>query len=85
MSSARAARAALGPAAVVSVAQAVEWLPWRAAEARAWLEAAGVIIRRPGLPAPVVRWGDVLVALAEEREEEARPTPVALPRKKLKG
>jgi hypothetical protein len=75
----------MGASAVFSVAETLEKLPGRDSAWREWLEAQGLIIRRPGLPAPVVRWGDVLVALAEEREEEARPTPVVLPRKKLKG
>lgn len=55
----------LGSAAVLSVADAVRLLPWRDAEARAWLERRHLVLRRPGLPAPTVRWADVLETLGE--------------------
>lgn len=79
-------RLAQGDAAVYSVADAARLLPWRDSDARAWLEKEGLIIRRPGLPGPVVRWRDVVAALLEEVVEEPvrLPTGGSLPRKPLK-
>lgn len=71
------ARLALGPAAVLSIADAVELLPWRDAEARAWLEARGLILRLPDLPGPCVVWGDVLEALRQREVQEAARPPRA--------
>lgn len=71
---------------IFSVAEAARLLPWRKAEAIAWLEREGLIIRRPGLPAPVVRWRDVVAAMPEELQPEPvrRPAGGTLPMKKLK-
>lgn len=60
MTTRRDLRVVLGPAAVLPVAEAVERLPWREAEARAWLVARGLVRARPDLPGPVVVWADVL-------------------------
>jgi hypothetical protein len=56
----RELRVALGPAAVLPVAEAIERLPWREADARRWLHDRGLVRERPDLPGPVVVWADVI-------------------------
>lgn len=80
MTSRRELRVALGPAAVLPVAEAVERLPWGRAAARAWLDARGLVLRRPDLPGPVVVWGRVLAEL-----EIPDVAPVAPPKLRRGG
>lgn len=83
----KADRLAQGRDAVYTVSEAVALIPGRDADVRAWLEARGLIRRKSGLPAPVVRWSDVLLALDEEpaAEEPRAMSALAatLPRKDL--
>lgn len=87
MSTRAKVRRPLSPASVLSVAEAVVELGGRAVDARAWLDARGLVKAGPG-GRRVVVWGRVLDAL---EEDEQRPAPVAvvpqpagrLPRKKL--
>jgi hypothetical protein len=69
----RELRIALGAVAVLPVAEAVERLPWGRAAARAWLDARGLVRRRPDLPGPVVVWADVLDEL--RRTDLPAPPP----------
>lgn len=73
MTSRTADRLQLGAAALLSVADAVALLPWRDSAAREWLEARGLVVRRPDLPGPVVVWGDVVDEL--RRAEAAMVQP----------
>lgn len=71
-----ALRAALGPAAVLTVRDAARLLPVREADARAWLRDAGCV--RMLLGVEVVTWADVLRALpptAGSGEEAVPPRP----------
>lgn len=74
MTSRTPTRLQLGAAAVLSVAEAVALLPWGDSTARQWLKDQGLIIRRAGIPRPVVVWGHVLDALQRVDEPE-QPKP----------
>ena len=75
----------LGAAAVLSPSEAVEALGGRAATAREWLQARGLIRDIPGLGRRVV-WGDVLdeIRLDAARDPEAQPVRGRLPRAVLR-
>ncbi len=77
-------RTSLGAAAVLSVTEAARLLPWRDAEARAWLREKGLVRAVPG-KRPVVLWSEVLDALRgdEEGERVVRRT-ATLPRAGLR-
>lgn len=78
------ARLRLGEAAVFSLNRAAELLPLGDGEARAWLEARGLVRHVNGRA--VVVWRDVLQALGEgARLEQVVPAPTRgpLPRVKL--
>ena len=57
------ARLALGDAALLSLNRTAELMPVGDTEARAWLEARGLVRHVNGRP--VVRWRDVLEALGD--------------------
>lgn len=79
MNSRRDLRIALGAAAVLPVAEAVERLPIGRDVAKAWLERRGLIRRLADLPAPVVVWADVL-----EELRRPDPPPEGAPRRSLR-
>ncbi len=58
-------RTQLGAAAILSVSEAVELLPWSDQRSRLWLHDKGLIIRRADAPGPCVVWGHVVEALTE--------------------
>ena len=67
-------RLALGSAALLSVARAVELMPVRDADARKLIEDAGIVRRLAGRR--VVRWGDCEALARLEKEptaDKARP------------
>lgn len=77
-------RLALGEAAVFSLNKAAELLPLGDGEARAWLEARGLVRHVNGRP--IVRWRDVLEALddgALAALVPPSPSPANLPRVRL--
>ena len=78
------ARLAQGDAALFSLNRAAELLPLGDGEARAWLEARGLVRHVNGRP--VVRWRDVLEALCDGAPPALVPPstpPVNLPRVRL--
>lgn len=74
-------RLAVSAGAVLTEAEAVALLPVRDSDARAWLRSQGLVRQLAGRP--VVRWADVLDALAGDRRPEPRPPAPALPRVRL--
>jgi hypothetical protein len=81
------ARLALGPAALLTVAQAAELMPWGDSRCRAWLRDHGLVRHDPELGEAVV-WGDVLAAYGAHPapEEPASPRPPSgLPRRTLRA
>lgn len=77
------ARLALGAAAILTVVQAAELLPWSDATSRAWLRKRGLVHHHPELGEGVV-WGDVLEAFRDETRPTERARPATLPRKNLR-
>ncbi len=77
------ARLIQGAAALFSLNRAAELLPCSDGEARKWLEDRGLVRHVNGRP--VVRWRDVLEALADGTRLVATPAPkrAPLPRVKL--
>lgn len=69
MTSRTPTRVQLGAAAVLSVAEAAQMLPWADTQARLWLEARDLILDVPGAPGPCVVWGKVVEALTGPQEE----------------
>ncbi len=76
MTSRTALRAALGSAAILSEAEAVQLLPCRDETARAWLRDQGLVTDHPIL-GRVVLWSKVLAALET-------PAAVAIPRPRVR-
>lgn len=77
-------RAALGPAAVLSVTAAAALIPVRSSEAARWLRERGLVRDVKGL-GEVVVWGDVVAAIQADEVRPPKPTSRrhTLPRESL--
>ncbi len=71
-------RRRLDPNSVLSTAQAVRALPWREADARAWLRREGLVHRVDGRG--LVIWGDVLDKIRQDVAPAGTWQPVRVPR-----
>lgn len=70
-------RRPLQPTSVLSTAQAVRALPWREADARAWLRREGLVHRVDGRD--VVIWGDVLDRIRQDSMPVGTWQPIRVP------
>ena len=76
------ARLLLGPAALLSVEQAISLMPLRDSEARALLEEAGIIRRLAGRR--VVLWSEAVELAVSEATDKPRPKTPARPLRRAK-